>query len=77
MRFEEKDIDFYDLDFGAIFHWMTDDDEGEIFKGMKVILPDESEGILDFDDNRVYEMDNRYKIIDIINAHVCVDEGEE
>ena len=27
------------------------------------------QGILDFDDNRVYDMDDRYKIIDIINAH--------
>ena len=77
MRFEEKDIDFYDLEVGTIFHWTTDDDVNDIYKGMKVILPDESEGILDFDDNRVYDMDDRYKIINIIDAHVCVDEGEE
>ena len=44
---------------------------------MKVILPNDEEGILDFDDNRVYEMDDRYKIIDIIDAHVCVDEGDD
>lgn len=78
MRFEEKDINFYDLEDGAIFHWCTyDDDDGGIFKGMKVILPNDEEGILDFDDNRVYEMDDRYKIIDIIDAHVCVDEGDD
>lgn len=76
MRFEEKDIDFYDLEDGTIFHWTTCDDN-DIFKGMKVILPNDDEGILDFDDNRVYEMDDRYKIINIIDAHVCVDEGEE
>ena len=76
MKFEERNIDFYNLEDGTIFHWMTDDDN-DIFRGMKVILPDESEGILDFDDNRVYDMDDRYKIIDIIDAHVCVDEGEE
>jgi len=76
MRFEEKDINFYDLEDGAIFHWCTYDDSG-IFKGMKVILPNDEEGILDFDDNRVYEMDDRYKIIDIIDAHVCVDEGDD
>ena len=76
MRFEEKDINFYDLEDGAIFHWCTYDDDG-IFKGMKVILPNDEEGILDFDDNRVYEMDDRYKIIDIIDAHVCVDEGDD
>ncbi len=76
MRFEEKDINFYDLEDGAIFHWCTYDDGG-IFKGMKVILPNDEEGILDFDDNRVYEMDDRYKIIDIIDAHVCVDEGDD
>lgn len=76
MRFEEKDIDFYDLEVGTIFHWTTDDDVNDIYKGMKVILPDDSEGILDFDDNRVYDMDDRYKIINIIDAHVCVDEGE-
>ena len=74
MKFEERNIDFYNLEDGTIFHWMTDDDN-DIFRGMKVILPDESEGILDFDDNKVYDMDDRYKIIDIINAHY-VDEGD-
>ena len=76
MRFEEKDINFYDLEDGAIFQWCTYD-VGGLFKGMKVILPNDEEGILDFDDNRVYEMDDRYKIIDIIDAHVCVDEGDD
>ena len=28
MRFEEKDINFYDLEDGAIFHWCTYDDGG-------------------------------------------------
>ena len=76
MRFEEKNIDFYDLEVGTIFHWCTYDDSG-VFKGMKVTLPNDSEGILDFDDNRVYDMDDRYKIINIIDAHVCVDEGDD
>ena len=78
---QSKGIDFNTLKQGDVFEYM--DEDSDIQHGMKVTASldgdtDERYNLyVDLDIHMVFDWCDRYKIINVIDAHVCVDEGEE
>lgn len=75
-RMTNNNIDWNDIDYGDVFTY-TDKESTDKWIGMKVGNPDGVDMIVDFETSEVYDDISNYNYVEIIDAELKINIGDE